>query len=47
MNELMENGPLVAEFEMYEDFLSYSSGIYKHENGKFIGYHYVKLIGWG
>jgi cathepsin B len=47
MNELMKNGPLVAEFEMYEDFLNYSSGVYEHKNGQFLAYHYVKILGWG
>ena len=32
---------------MYEDFLVYKSGVYKHVTGKLDGGHAVKLIGWG
>lgn len=47
MKEIMANGPLVAEFILYEDFLSYSSGIYEHVTGNEIGYYYAKILGWG
>ncbi|XGW24126.1 hypothetical protein V3C99_005944 [Haemonchus contortus] len=45
--DLMENGPLVASFEVYEDFAYYESGIYKYTAGMPRGYHAVKIIGWG
>lgn len=32
---------------MYEDFLSYYSGIYQHIHGSYLGSHYVRIIGWG
>ena len=28
--ELVKNGPLVVAFEVYDDFMSYSGGIYHH-----------------
>ncbi|XP_038207461.1 gut-specific cysteine proteinase-like [Zerene cesonia] len=40
-------GPLLAIFKVYEDFKDYSSGIYEHTHGKFVGYHSVKVIGYG
>lgn len=32
---------------VYEDFLSYSEGIYELTAGEFVGGHAMKLIGWG
>lgn len=34
-------------FNVYSDFYSYSSGIYTHVSGSFVGGHAVKIIGWG
>ena len=45
--EIMKNGPVSAAFMVYEDFLTYKSGIYHHVTGAEIGGHAVKLIGWG
>lgn len=46
-NEIMENGPVDASFQVYEDFMTYKSGIYHHVEGKFMNLHTVKIIGWG
>ncbi|EER13594.1 cysteine protease Cys2, putative [Perkinsus marinus ATCC 50983] len=43
----MTNGPTSAAFSVYEDFLSYKSGVYKHTSGGFLGGHAVEIIGWG
>ena len=40
-------GPLETCFEVYKDFMSYTSGIYVHKTGDFLGGHCVKLLGWG
>ncbi|KAI6176708.1 putative Cysteine proteinase [Aphelenchoides bicaudatus] len=32
---------------IFEDFIAYKNGIYEHLTGEFLGYHAVKLIGWG
>jgi len=32
---------------VYEDFETYSSGIYQHKTGRNLGGHAVKMIGWG
>jgi hypothetical protein len=45
--EIMTNGPVEAQFIVYEDFLTYSSGVYQHVFGTEVGYHAVKLLGWG
>jgi len=41
------NGPLASRFEVYEDFLQYKSGVYKHETGEYVGGHAIKILGWG
>ncbi|XP_038207280.1 gut-specific cysteine proteinase-like [Zerene cesonia] len=45
--DIFLNGPLLAIFKVYEDFKDYSSGIYEHTHGKFVGYHSVKVMGYG
>ncbi|EER13132.1 cysteine proteinase, putative [Perkinsus marinus ATCC 50983] len=45
--EIMTNGPTSATFSVYEDFVSYKSGVYKHTNGTLMGIHSVEIIGWG
>eukprot|EP00178_Gracilaria_changii_P010959 TRINITY_DN31648_c0_g1_i1.p1 TRINITY_DN31648_c0_g1~~TRINITY_DN31648_c0_g1_i1.p1 ORF type:complete len:331 (+),score=34.75 TRINITY_DN31648_c0_g1_i1:3-995(+) len=45
--EVMQNGPIEVTFSVYEDFLAYKSGVYKHTTGNFLGGHAVKLVGWG
>ncbi|RCN47340.1 cathepsin B family protein [Ancylostoma caninum] len=45
--EIFETGPVVAAFNVYEDFRYYVGGIYVHKWGKQTGAHAVKVIGWG
>jgi len=45
--DLYANGPVTGAFTVYEDFLSYKSGVYQHKSGKALGGHAVKVIGWG
>jgi cathepsin B len=45
--ELVSNGPLETAFDVYEDFLSYSGGVYRHTTGQFLGGHAVKILGFG
>nr|BAG71139.1 cathepsin B-S [Astegopteryx styracophila] len=41
-------GPVEASFDVYDDFITYKSGIYqKTPNALYVGGHSVKLIGWG
>jgi C1A family cysteine protease len=39
-------GPLAACFVVYQDFFSYSGGVYKHVTGDVAGGHCVSLIGY-
>jgi len=45
--ELMTNGPIEVAFTVYEDFMTYTGGVYYHVSGKSLGGHAVKLMGWG
>jgi len=46
-NAIMTNGPIVATYDVYQDFYSYKSGVYTHLSGYYTGSHAVKVIGWG
>lgn len=46
--EIMTNGPIEACFDVYEDFLSYKSGVYIYDGtSEFLGGHCIKISGWG
>ena len=45
--EIMTNGPIEVAFTVYNDFLSYKSGVYHHTTGSALGGHAVKMVGWG
>jgi len=45
--EIYNNGPVEASFNVYNDFFSYSSGVYRHVRGRLVGGHAIKIIGWG
>jgi len=45
--EIMNFGPVEAAFSVYEDFLTYKSGVYQHTTGGYLGGHAIKIIGWG
>jgi len=45
--EIMTNGPVVFTFDVYADFPSYTSGVYQHLTGDYLGGHAVRAIGWG
>ncbi|KAI6195328.1 Cathepsin B-like proteinase [Aphelenchoides besseyi] len=45
--EILANGSIVAQFDVYYDFYNYKSGIYQHVSGNYVGGHAVRLIGWG
>jgi len=46
-NEIMTHGPVEADFTVYQDFLSYKTGVYKHSWGDVLGGHAIKVLGWG
>ena len=45
--EIMEHGPVEAAFTVYNDFLTYKSGVYHHTSGSALGGHAIKIVGWG
>ncbi|XP_067008596.2 cathepsin B [Anabrus simplex] len=45
--EIMTNGPVEGAFTVYEDFVHYKSGVYKHISGGELGGHAIKILGWG
>jgi cathepsin B len=46
MTELMNRGPIQVAFQVYQDFMSYKSGVYTHTSGSLLGGHAVELVGW-
>jgi cathepsin B len=47
MAEIYATGPMETAFEVYEDFMNYSGGVYHHVSGKYEGGHAIKILGWG
>ena len=45
--EIVTNGPVEAGFTVYDDFLSYKSGVYKRTSNNVLGGHAVKIVGFG
>jgi C1A family cysteine protease len=45
-NALNTNGPLVTTMAVYNDFFSYTGGVYTHVTGSLAGYHAVLIIGY-
>ena len=44
---IFTGGPVEVGFMVYQDFMSYKTGVYKHTSGGLLGGHAVKAIGWG
>jgi hypothetical protein len=44
--EIMVNGPVFAFMDVYEDFISYTTGIYSHIAGNIAGTKAVIIYGW-
>nr|CAD2137145.1 unnamed protein product [Meloidogyne enterolobii] len=45
--EIQTNGPVVTVFLAYQDFMSYRSGVYFRTTNQRVGYHAVRVLGWG
>jgi len=45
--KLLESGPLVMAYTVYDDFMAYKRGIYKYTYGSKAGGHAVMCSGWG
>eukprot|EP00701_Giardia_intestinalis_P000527 XP_001704351.1 Cathepsin B precursor [Giardia lamblia ATCC 50803] len=44
---LLAHGPVVATFNVAQDFMYYKSGVYQHRWGLWLGGHAVEIIGYG
>jgi len=47
MQEIFSNGPVETAFSVYQDFLTYKSGVYRRTSNQYLGGHAVKILGWG
>jgi len=45
--DILTNGPVETGFSVYQDFMTYKSGVYKHTTGGLLGGHAIKVVGWG
>jgi len=45
--DILKYGSVTSAFTVYEDFLTYTSGVYVHTTGSALGGHAIKTIGWG
>jgi len=45
--DMYTNGPITAAMMVYEDFMSYKSGIYVRHSNQLLGGHAIKGVGWG
>jgi Papain family cysteine protease len=45
-NIISNDRPLIACFDVYDDFFHYISGVYKHVTGPYVGGHCVEVIGY-
>uniref|UniRef100_A0A224XFA6 Putative cathepsin l n=1 Tax=Panstrongylus lignarius TaxID=156445 RepID=A0A224XFA6_9HEMI len=45
--EISSNGPVEGTLTVFEDFLNYKGGVYKHVHGKALGGHAIRMLGWG
>jgi len=43
---LIQYGPLVAQYVIYEDFMLYESGVYSHLDGYIEGIHAITIVGY-
>ena len=45
-NVLSDVGPLIVGMAVYEDFFSYTGGVYRHVTGVLVGYHAILVVGY-
>jgi len=46
VKQALLRGPLMTTLTVYEDFVTYSSGIYRHTTGSYLGGHAVTIVGY-
>lgn len=43
----LHTGPVEADFDVYDDFPQYKSGVYIKTSDNLLGGHAIKILGWG
>ncbi len=46
MKSALVSGPIMAAIDVYEDFYYYTSGVYSHVSGKYVGGHAITIVGY-
>jgi C1A family cysteine protease len=46
VKQALKHGPLVTTLDVYADFITYGSGVYKHTTGDYMGGHAVSIVGF-
>ena len=47
MREVTKNGPVMAQMNVYLDFIYHKKGVYEHKSGQYLGRHAVRCYGYG
>ena len=45
-NAVQQHGPVVVWMKVFQDFQSYTGGVYHYTTGSYAGNHFVLVIGW-
>lgn len=46
IKEALQKGPLLTSMSIYEDFMAYGGGVYRHRTGYNVGGHAVVIVGY-
>jgi C1A family cysteine protease len=44
--EALTRGPVIGGMQVFDDFMTYRNGVYRHVSGNFLGWHAVLVIGY-
>ncbi|KAJ5072011.1 hypothetical protein M0811_09655 [Anaeramoeba ignava] len=47
MEAIYNDGPITGTFNVYADFMNYTSGVYQYKSGALEGGHAILIRGWG
>jgi hypothetical protein len=46
MKNLLSQGPVIGTMDVYDDFYSYTSGVYSCTSENYVGSHAIEVVGW-
>lgn len=46
VKKALQNGPLMTQMTVYEDFMFYTGGVYRHVTGSVAGGHAISIVGY-